>query len=227
MYNEKLEKIVKKDLMLSLFGVAPLDKLQSYMHEEISEASKKLDSVIVIGLEVSSSLTQTLHDKPNLIYKHHYSQLNYLLDRSALQITEVIMNWGFNAIPIPASQVVDFEKQLGHFCHRHAAVEAGIGWIGKNNLLITHEFGAHQRLATILTDLPLQQGKALENTGCGLCNKCVNACPAHALDSGYSYEKCIDQLNQFRSIRGIGHHICGLCIAPCFGKRGSGFLKEK
>lgn len=220
-YNNELKQFITGDLRMPLYGVAGIDKLESYIQPEIKSGTEGLRFVIVCVLELSTSITKTIIDQPTLIYKHHYAQLNYLLDRNALQISQWIMTKGFNALPIPASQVLDFGSQLGHFSHRHAAVEAGLGWIGKNNLLVTAEFGSHQRLITILTDIPLDTNGQIEN-GCGKCNLCITTCPADALtEDGYDYERCYNQLNKFRGIRGIGHHICGMCIKPCKGSKNS------
>ncbi|MFP4459917.1 MAG: 4Fe-4S binding protein [Candidatus Zixiibacteriota bacterium] len=218
-YTKQLKNLIQDDLRMPLFGVAKLENITEYIQPELEPGAMHMKYAIVSGLEVSTSVTETIVEIPTLIYKHHYAQLNYLLDRNALQIAHWIMEMGFHAIPIPASQILDFDKQLGHFSHRHAAVEAGIGWMGKNNLFITSEYGAHQRIITILTDLPLEAGKPIENR-CGDCRLCIEACPANAIsEEGYDFDACYKQLNKFRGIRGIGHHICGFCIQPCKGTR--------
>ena len=237
-FNTPLQHQALDTLGMSIVGVASLDGLRQYLHKDIVGACEKLDSAVVIGLHLSPAVTATVVDHPTLIYKHHYAQLNYLLDRSALQLTEWIMSQGeravaqgeragaegFLALPIPASQVVDFAAQVGHFSHRHGAVAAGLGWIGRNNLFVCPQFGAHVRLATVLTNMPLTpaipmfDSPSSEHEGCGDCHACVEACPANALSmDGYDYDRCYAQLNEFRKLRGIGHHICGICVRVCKG----------
>jgi epoxyqueuosine reductase QueG len=66
-----------------------------------------------------------------------------------------------------------------------------MGEIGRNNLLLTPEFGPHQRLCAIVTEAPLEPdpGKNL-NLCCG-CDQCVKACPSGALTSdGYEVDPC-------------------------------------
>jgi len=64
---------------------------------------------------------------------------------------------------------------------KHAAVLAGLGYIGKNSLLITQEYGNIVWLSAVLTDIELEldeikNGKCPEN-----CNICVKNCPASAI----------------------------------------------
>lgn len=77
-----------------------------------------------------------------------------------------------------------FEKAL--------AQRAGLGFIGKNTLLLTKGFGSWIFLAEILLDIELEYD--LPNTGsCGECQLCVEACPTDALNGDYTMDgsKCI------------------------------------
>jgi epoxyqueuosine reductase QueG len=124
---------------------------------------------------------------------------------------------GYEALPIPASQIIDWENQRAHLSHKMIALRAGIGWIGRNNLLVHPEYGAKIRLATILTDLPLKENRKIEG-GCGSCRNCIEICPASALKDSYKdYDKetCLERLKYFSKAYGIGQYICGLCVKVC------------
>lgn len=64
------------------------------------------------------------------------------------------------------------------------AVQAGLGWIGKNTLLTTPK-GSHFFIGEIFTTLALQSDKPFSKQDCGSCNQCVKACPTHALNTPY------------------------------------------
>ena len=70
-------------------------------------------------------------------------------------MTSAIQDLGYQAIPIAASQIVDWKTQKAYLSHKHVARAAGLGWIGRNNLLVNEQFGSRIRLVTILTEIPL------------------------------------------------------------------------
>lgn len=202
----------------SLFGVADVRDLRgSFLHLP-KEIVSKFNYGISIGLRLSDSIINGINDRPTQIYFHHYKQVNYYLDKLALQVTNFIQQLGRDALPIPASQVIDRERQLGHLSHKKVAIQAGLGWLGRNNLVATPEFGARVRFVTILTDLPLPVDEPI-STDCGKCKKCLNVCPVDAIKENpedFDHSACYRQLDTFRKTCGIGHHICGICVKACY-----------
>ena len=77
---------------------------------------------------------------------------------------------------------------------RSLAKRAGLGFIGKNRMLINPEMGLEIFLGEILTDLQLDFDTPIANS-CSDCDKCINACPTGALrDNGIDARKCISYL---------------------------------
>jgi len=78
---------------------------------------------------------------------------------------------------------------------RTLAARAGLGFIGKNRMLINPELGPQIFLAEIVTSLKLQPDEPIK-TSCSNCNKCLNACPTGALmpDGHFDANKCISYL---------------------------------
>lgn len=80
---------------------------------------------------------------------------------------------------------------------RAFAYRAGLGWYGKNNLLINPRYGSWFVLGELLTNIPFAPDGPLESN-CGSCEMCVKACPTAALISPHSLDtrKCISCLTQ-------------------------------
>ena len=175
---------------------------------------------ISFGLLVPRGVLETLVDGPTLFYLHHYRQVNYRLDMIAYLLAKQIEAAGFRALPLAASQMVDWQRQLAHISHKHVAVAAGVGWIGRNNLLVHPDFGSRVRYNTVLTNIDLAPDSPLE-IDCGGCSACMSICPASAVrerQADFDHRGCYEMLQVFKNKRNLGHHICGLCVRACGGK---------
>ena len=83
----------------------------------------------------------------------------------------------------------DFKNHTTPLPHKTIAVLAGIGWIGKNNLLITNKLGSAISMCSVLTNAPLPILTSSEvQPKCGNCSICRDACPTGAL-TGRSWSK--------------------------------------
>ncbi len=204
----------------SLFGVADLG---SFKKNEILLDPLTVDRLplaISVGYHLSDAIMETVQDQPTPLYFQHYQRINILLDTIGLIVTTAIQQCGYHAVPIPASQLVDWQNQRGHLSHKHVARAAGLGWIGRNNLLVTEAYGARVRLVTVLTNLQLIVNAPSSN-GCGSCRACLSACPVSAIaerQEEFDHHRCYDQLRLFSKTLRFSHHICGVCIRACRGR---------
>jgi len=206
---QELEGLAKEN-GASLFSVAETGE------EERREFGLK--RAIVLAVRLSDAVIERVIDRPTKPYLHHYKQVNYLLDRMALLLANHIQEKGKDALPIPASQVVDWARLKGDLSHKKMAYLAGLGWIGRQSLIVSPQFGARIRLVTVLTDLELPAQKPID-AGCGKCIACIKACPAGAIKDNvadFDLSACKSQLEIFR--KEIGQHICGICVKACNGK---------
>ncbi len=204
-----------------LFGVADIEPLKKDFIDISPHTLKDLKYGVSLAFRLSDKIIEDIQDHPTQLYLHHYRQVNYSLDRITLKISSVIQDQGWQALPIPASQVINWETQKGHLSHKKVAVEAGLGWRGRNNLLVTPRFGSRIRLITILTDLPLCTDTRIKRD-CGTCYDCLKACPAKAIKEkreDFDWLACFEKLREFRKKYNIAHYICGICIKACSGKQ--------
>jgi len=215
MYDELKDIAVSSGL--TAFGVGNIDDLRPHFDALPLDQTEGLSSGISIGARVSASVLQGCITGPTRHYLHHYKMVNLLLDQTALKISLALQDKGHKALPIPASQIVDWEKQTAHLSHKMIALRAGIGWIGRNNLLVHPGAGSKIRIATVLTDMPLQTDKPLERD-CGNCKKCIEICPVSAIKESYKdWDKaaCLEKLKYFAKAHNVGQYICGLCVKVC------------
>jgi len=76
-----------------------------------------------------------------------------------------------------------FKYTFGPLSHRHAAVRAGLGEFGYNNIVLTREFGPRQRFNSIITDAELVSDPLITKPIClrDKCMVCLKACPMGAI----------------------------------------------
>lgn len=81
---------------------------------------------------------------------------------------------------------------------RYLAYLAGLGFIGKNGMLINEKYGSMTFIGYIITDCFLDEDKPLENNACIGCGKCIKACPGRAIGENYEFDenKCVSFLTQ-------------------------------
>jgi epoxyqueuosine reductase len=115
------------------------------------------------------------------------------------------------------------------FNHKMAATSAGIGWVGKNGLLISPDHGPRLSLATVLTDARLAPDAPMEHSLCGGCMLCRDHCPSKAITGAQWSRKdpfvelvrldaCRSHKTTKRQVTGKPN--CGLCINICpYGRK--------
>lgn len=200
-----------------LFGVADIAGEYEKFSEEIRSHARQFPYAVVAAVKLSSTVLDTIEERPNEIYKTHYRTANSLLDQIAFRLSRRIDEMGYKSMPIAASFIVDWKKQVAHVSHKDLAILAGIGWWGRNNLVVNPGFGPAIRLVSVLTDLPLSVDTPLD-FGCGSCSGCLDFCPAGAITEDvedFDHIACYDKLREFSRYKSFGQLICGICIKNC------------
>ena len=112
---------------------------------------------------------------------------------------------------------------------REAAARSGVGFYGKNTLLITRRFGSWVVLGTLVTTAELEPTAPLE-LDCGSCRLCIDACPTDALDEPGTLDatRCLSYWTQtandvpepYREALGSSVYGCDICQDVCPWNRG-------
>ncbi|MCP4112494.1 MAG: epoxyqueuosine reductase [Desulfobacteraceae bacterium] len=104
-------------------------------------------------------------------------------NRILMQINKRLSEWIENTFPVKTYQLPYFVEKGGIFL-KDAAVIAGLGCIGKNNLVITPEYGPRIRFRTLLLDQEVKATDPLEFNPCEDCSQpCRKACPQKAFQN--------------------------------------------
>lgn len=129
---------------------------------------------------------------------------------SDLQIASYALGDDYHDIlPQKLKAIVEFiEEQLGQkipnryytdsgpILERELAQRAGLGWIGKNSMLINPKAGSTFFLAEILLGIELEPDQPFSTDHCGTCNRCITACPTNCIlpDRTLDSNRCISYL---------------------------------
>lgn len=76
------------------------------------------------------------------------------------------------------------------------AVKAGLGWIGRNSMLINRELGSYTFIGEIITDVGLDYDDPFATGHCGSCSRCMDACPTEAIlpDRSIDSRRCLSYI---------------------------------
>lgn len=159
--------------------------------------NRQLPNAIVFALPLTAAYIEEVCNTPNYVQARvednfnfdddEYLQTEHKAGAIADELARFISGKGYKAISqsdeaLLADEMFNFETKESVLPHKTIAVLSGAGWIGKNNLLITPEYGAAQCLGTVLTDAPLETVLYEAHLPkCGNCAVCADVCEKHVL----------------------------------------------
>lgn len=150
---------------------------------------------------------------PRYTWRDHYALLRERLDSLGRRLG------GEYRVLVDENQHVD----------REAAARSGVGFYGKNTMLITRKYGSWVVLGTLVTEVDVERTAPLD-LDCGSCTLCIEACPTGALDDPGTLDstKCLSYWTQsarpipeeYRVELGAQVYGCDICQDVCPWNRG-------
>ncbi len=202
----------------------------NYMHRNFkkrinpAQLLEGAQSVICIGLNYNPPKAQLKSARTNaplgqVAAYAQYEDYHFFIKKRLRKLTDFITSLAGTGFKFKVC--VDSAP----LAERALARRAGLGFIGKNRMLINPELGPHILLGEIITTLKLETDKPLKDT-CSDCDKCINACPTKALsaDGRLDARKCISYLTiEYKGpipldlARRMGSRLfgCDECILAC------------
>ncbi len=167
------------------FGFAPAADYSSPLSPDINTIFEGIGSLIVMAYrELSSCESPNMQIAMNgrLDLMEFSRSCNYKL------ASFVESRLGARAMTVPVSYPLPMKKEtqggVADVSMRHAAIAAGLGQFGRNNLVLHPRLGSRVIFTAVLTDLELPGPGELPESICDDCGLCVDACPSGALDEG-------------------------------------------
>lgn len=155
----------------------------SYLDKNQTQGFTK---AIVFCLALSPEFILAIHD--DIKTEHdEFVDKEHETDKLADWLAEYIQKKGYRAYSQSEKSHLqngnyDEKTRTSRLPNKTIARLAGLGYIGKNNLLITEEYGCGFSMCTVLTNAPITtENYSLVSSKCGHCDICKKVCPGHAI----------------------------------------------
>jgi epoxyqueuosine reductase QueG len=222
-------KQILYDLGVDICGIASIDRFNESLEGfNPVDTLPSCKAVIVFGKKF---LKGTLDCKNTIPYTIVRNNLSNMLDIIAVDFCNIMENKNIIAVPVgtigPAVRDKKTNRSCGIVSIKHAAVLAGLGYIGKNTLVITPEYGNMVWLSAVLINIELEPDKIINKNCPEECFLCVKSCPVNALNEDnleMDQEKCWNYA--FHTNEGESFyfkcHKCRTICPNCLGTKNKG-----
>jgi epoxyqueuosine reductase len=222
-------KTILKPYYVDYIGFANIAPYEEEVVHFGGPVVKGYPGAISFGLVIPDSIVDYLPERAdvNVACEYRiqgYEVLNNRLNIIASVVSSYLNQKGYRTLPITAAERTDEENATPTVSHKMVAHIAGLGWIGKNCLLVTPRHGPRLRLISVLTEAPLETIDNPLEQRCGNCLECVKACPVQAIkgknyiageprEERLDFLKCQKYHEEMKATR--KYNVCGMCLYAC------------
>lgn len=181
-----------------------------------AKENRGYSAAVLIGIVLSPGYIFRL-SKENILDHSEFGEKEHRADELAEWTADFITAKGYSALAqseksLLAHGFYDSVTKTTPLPHKSIALLAGLGWIGKDNLLVTKEYGSAFCMCTVLTNAPLPaENKPILMPECGECTVCKDICPSGVIH-GSTWNRKVhrDSLVDVYHCEG-----CLKCLANC------------
>jgi epoxyqueuosine reductase len=229
MLNNKIKRLLE-GLQVDYFGVADISLYENDLVKLGGDIVRGYGFGLSLGIVLPTAIIEGLgnrFDKNNasLYRSHAYDVINARLDNAASVVSSFLNSGGYASLPIQAAERTDIENALPTVSHKMIARLAGLGWIGKNGLLLTAKHGPRVRWTSVLANGPFNATKRVNERECGKCSECVTICPVRAIsgrtfdvreerEAHFDFRKCHNYFEEMKKDE-TRKAVCGMCLYIC------------
>lgn len=224
-------KQIAKNKGADLCGIASVERFANApkgFHP--TDVYKKTRSVIAFAIKLPS---ESLFASNPIPFTHMNNLAMQKMDLITYNISVALQEIGIKNVLIPTDDPYLYwneEQQEGRaiLSLRHIGQLAGLGKLGKNNLLINKDFGNMIQIGAILTDKVLESDPIADYEVCPpKCKICIDNCPQNALTGETVIQKACRPLSTFKTDKGFTIKKCFECRKKCPSTLGVKKLKSK
>jgi epoxyqueuosine reductase QueG len=204
---------------VDLFGVASVDRFENApkgFHPK--DIYSKAETVIVFAIKLP---TETLYADNPVPFTHVNTLAMQKMDLITYNISTELDKLGLKNILIPTDDPYlywDNEAQEGRaiLSLRHIGYLAGLGKLGRNNLLINKDYGSMIQIGALLTDASFESDPLADYEVCPPnCRICLDICPQKALTGETVIQKNCRPISNFKTEKGYTIKKCFECRKKC------------
>jgi epoxyqueuosine reductase QueG len=199
-------KTFARDIGVDDAGIAAVADYRSPRSPDIAKLFPEARSMVILAYRELSNCESL---SPQIAMNGRLDLMAFLRASNYRMTRFLEMELNGKAMSVPATFPMEMSREtkglVADVSLRHAAVTAGLGVFGRNNLVYHPRFKNRVIFSAVLTDLELEADPPVQDELCTRCNKCVENCPAGALDEEGKTDvmKCMRVLEPY----GLGANI--------------------